>query len=1146
MILPPVWAEATNVNEGKNIQKKMPSDGLEDSFLNFKKNELNTQTEEVFKIIVKKQNKEDLSIKMKFEAGDFSRKLGVGIKHNKDRSISFAPYINYPDFIVKKTLFFYNSASRDLIFSKTVENIITLSEEEIFGQKPFPLSIVLRVEDKKGIFDETTEIKVPNYKDVVKKVDYGFGISHLKKANIPLRGGLLSVFGENVLPGSMVLLDKVQAPVDGKGKFIADIILPPGATAINVNLINKNGTQQKIQKNIEIKENEIFFFAMLDITYGENTFTGPLRLQEARAEEFENEYLYGQAGFYLKGKIKGKYIITAMANSGEAEFKDIFRNLNKKDTKQLLRRLDADRFYPVYGDNSSASETAPTQGRLYLRIAKDKSHIVWGNYETSIVDNEFSQINRTFYGALINLESNQITKFGESKNQVSAFFSDPTTFPVREEFQGTGGSVYFLSYQDLNIGSEKIKIITRDRNSGRNLSVKNLYYGKDYDIDYLQGRIILHEPLSSSSGDSDVVTSGGAQFGNPVFLVLDYEVTPVVSSLKNNYTIGGNANKWFGDKIKLGATYQKTKSNLAIDNDLYGADATLRMAEKTFVKASYSVTKGNSIDRFISDDGGYNANLQGAVNSINSPTAIHLESKVDFEDLKSSFKGDINAYYRNRDAGYSGLGWETAQQTSQYGGAVLLGDKSEGLSLKGEFDLNENTLSKFERYLLQANLNGQRIFGSLGYGAESQNIINDQSAVGARLGLIFNKVKKNKLYLLGQSSLSSSGTYQDSSRFGLGVDAAILPKIRIIGEVVKDSLNEIGAQVKAIYDYKEGSQFYLGYDLSENRNNTGLGYNGLVSRIGGQGSEGDNSGAFTLGSRSRITKNTYVFGEETVYHGKNKDGFTRSYGVEHSPFKNLNLAFNFEKGIVNQLDRIAYGTNIGFGTKTKHISISGESREDINKISLAVRNTYVAKLNSKFVLNEQFTLLARGNLTTSSNNQQNIRDGEFKEFSFGLAYRPANNDRLNILGKYQFFYDTPTLNQVNVSGSTFYKQKANILSIDATLDLIKQLSLGLKYGFKTGQEDYLNGLGWLKNKSTIIVGRADFHLVKKIDIGLEARLKNQDIGKDKNFGWLAGGYYHVNNHAKLGLGYSFSEFSSDLTNLSIDNKGFFINLVTKF
>ena len=48
----------------------------------------------------------------------------------------------------------------------------------------------------------------------------------------------------------------------------------------------------------------------------------------------------GRGAFYLKGKIKGEYLLTAAADTTEQPFRDMFSNFARKDPRFLLRRLD--------------------------------------------------------------------------------------------------------------------------------------------------------------------------------------------------------------------------------------------------------------------------------------------------------------------------------------------------------------------------------------------------------------------------------------------------------------------------------------------------------------------------------------------------------------------------------------------------------------------------------------------------------------------------------------------------------------------------------------------------------------------------------------------------------------------------------------
>ena len=87
--------------------------------------------------------------------------------------------------------------------------------------------------------------------------------------------------------------------------------------------------------------------------------------------KFDNKVFFdGRLAFYLKGKIRGDILLTAAADTREQPVKNLFSNFTSKDPRFLLRRLDPEKYYPVYGDDSTTVDDAPTQGKFYVRLEK--------------------------------------------------------------------------------------------------------------------------------------------------------------------------------------------------------------------------------------------------------------------------------------------------------------------------------------------------------------------------------------------------------------------------------------------------------------------------------------------------------------------------------------------------------------------------------------------------------------------------------------------------------------------------------------------------------------------------------------------------------------------------------------------------------
>ena len=74
---------------------------------------------------------------------------------------------------------------------------------------------------------------------------------------------------------------------------------------------------------------------------------------------------------------------------------------------------------------------------------------------------------------------------------------------------------------------------------------------------------------------------------------------------------------------------------------------------------------------------------------------------------------------------------------------------------------------------------------------------------------------------------------------------------------------------------------------------------------------------------------------------------------------------------------------------------------------------------------------------------------------------------------------------------------------------------------------------------------ADWHFLHRWDALVEARMLDLPDAQDSKSGALLTLYRHLGNHVKLGIGYNFSDFSDDLTQMDYRHQGLFINLIGK-
>ena len=80
----------------------------------------------------------------------------------------------------------------------------------------------------------------------------------------------------------------------------------------------------------------------------------------------------------------------------------------------------------------------------------------------------------------------------------------------------------------------------------------------------------------------------------------------------------------------------------------------------------------------------------------------------------------------------------------------------------------------------------------------------------------------------------------------------------------------------------------------------------------------------------------------------------------------------------------------------------------------------------------------------------------------------------------------------------------------------------------------------------MLILRADWHWVKEWDAVVELRKLKGRESADARAGALLAVYRHVAEGVKLGLGYNFTNYSDDLTDLSYRSRGWFLNVLGTF
>lgn len=1017
---------------------------------------------------------------------------------------------------------------------------------------PTELLYVLRVYDSGGKYDETQPLPLNRVAKEYATHDKGEeatapGYSEDRTAfrNIDISGGAVTVHGKNVPEGHVVYVAGERVPVDPDGAFVVQRVYPPGTHKVEIT-VEKDGEGLDFSRSVTIPENEWFYVGLADFTAG---YRWGDHIEEAGEDDFgDDAYTRGRLAFYLKGKIKGRWILTAAADTSEQKLKNIFKGLDEKDPREFLKRIDPDDYYPVYGDDSTFTEDAPTQGKFYVKLQRGPSHVMWGNFKSRITGSKFLRSERALYGAQGVYRGGSATPDGGHATALDAHAALPGTLPNRQSFRGTGGSAYFLRHQDVTQGSDTVAIEVRNATTGWVLERRTLAYGTDYDFDYVQGVIILRMPLPSSSSA-----------GTENYLVVSYEYTPAGEDV-DGYVVAGRAQQWLGSHVRVGVTAMKENTETA-DQKMYGADIHVRHSEGTYIESEVARSEGPGFSTTYSPDGGLtNQDTPSAGIPNKKADAFRIEGRVDLSDVSDgTITGSIGARYEHYQKGFSSLDVNADTKRTLWGteANVEVSEKvSIGASFSDETQGNgthdQNGKAKIaieagEHVVLEPYVD--HTIRDKGTTATATTQEGERTDTGARIVYKWNE--DTQAYVLGQATVNRTGTMYENDRYGVGGKVRLTENVSAEGEVT-DGDQGIGAKARINYDPSADDRYYIGYQLDPLRDIADSWPFTLV---------GDDVGSIVAGARSRINEQWSTYGEDSYDMFGERRSLTQAYGVTYTPTAAWTITGAAEVGQVfddtvdpdtglenPDFDRTAFSLGVTYKDKDGWDGrLKGEWRDDDSEDDARDMQAYLVQASLGVKVAEDWRANASLDVVWSDATDS-TRESKYAEGSFGFAYRPVASDRLNALFKYTFLYDNPGNGQVGVDGTTSSPaQRSHILSADAVYDLVPQLSVGAKYGFRIGEtKEKVAGADWEEVEAHLAILRADWHVLHDWDAIVEGRALWSPTTDQTDFGLVVAVYRHISESFKVGVGYNFGKFSDDLADLTYNDQGVFLNMIGKF
>jgi uncharacterized repeat protein (TIGR01451 family) len=832
------------------------------------------------------------------------------------------------------------------------------------------------------------------------------------------------------------------------------------------------------------------------------------------ADESNNRRAAARSAFFFKGTVKGEYLLTAAYDSA------------KTRDDRLFRDIRPDEFYPVYGDSSVKGFDAQSTQKLYVRIDKNRSYLLYGDFTTasSTEVRNLSQNNR----ALTGLKH----VYDDGNVRATSFFSRTAQTQQVEEFRAVGTSgPYYLSATggEFVDNSEQVEVVVRDRNQP-NLVLQRTTVARfvDYTIEPLTRRILFTHAISSVDANL-----------NPQSIRVTYEVD--AGGPKFNVA-GTDVQVKVTDNLQVGVV-ATTDENPENRRKLGALTAVARVGENTTMAGEWVRTES---DKNGKGSGG-RVELRHQTEDL-AVVALASKTSTGFDNPGASFsagrtEASARAEYRidtstalrgealfSQDAllGGSRRGF-TASVQKKVGEQLVAevglrhGQSGAGLGTSSGFDYGQ--ISTYSGNLGSGV--GAGNVTALGAAATANANAEDLTTVRARISAQVPGLPQANVFVEGEQDIRKS----DRHVLAIGGNYAVTDKTRIYGryELVsslydQDELGTTGSNNVGILgiesSYMEGGRVYSEYRLADS--------------IDGRAAQAATG-----------VRNTFKLNDQWRLTG----------GIEHTrqlggPANSGNTGTGYSGGL-GQSTAITGGVEYG----TERVKASGvlEGRRGDDA------NTRLFSAGFGYKIDRAWSLLARSVMSDSEGQGTNAgNEHHLARHQVGLAYRPVDTDTWNALMRYERRSErvvgtgssTGALDGASVFGSGSGNASlpgstsADIVSAHVNYNPRPGTVINGRYAAKWSRADD----GWLKSTywAHLLQARYTQDIDKDWDFGIQAGLLYGKGGAlQKTLGVEVG--YQAMTNLWVSVGYNVVGLKDrDLTANEYTSKGAYIRLRFKF
>ncbi len=872
-------------------------------------------------------------------------------------------------------------------------------------------------------------------------------------------------------------------------------------------------------------------------------------------KQFNNGKANGaaRAAFFVKGRIKGEYLLTAAYDS------------DKEVRARLLRDIQPEEFYPVYGDASLRGFDARSAERLYVRVDRDRSYLLYGDFQTG--DSIATQTGVDFgsrapqrvLGTYNRTATGLGWHFENERVRGNVFAIEDSLRQVIEELAAAGSGPYGLRNNAVLEGSERVEVVVRDRNQpSRIVSVRPLARLVDYSFEPFSGRILLNSFLPSFDGDL-----------NPVSLRITYELD---QGTEKFWVVGGDAQLRVGSRGEIGGSYVDDRNPFA-SFEMGSANVGYRLGENTWLVAEAARTRSevntNSINQYGTPA------LQGLSGLVEGDAwRVELGHAGERLDLKL-FAGQSDPEFNNQASPlYGGRGeyslatrYRLNERFELYAEALRSDDRnpdggeresgSVGTRIKATDKLTldfgyraiRETVGAYYTWATNSGygniggLSGGYATGSgggaLGYGQQPLDPLTG-------LPIISNGTSNDVASGLPVGTELSS----DMLRIGVGYRAS--DRLSLGGEVEQDIHGEDRNRVAlgADFQLRERSRLYGRYERQ-----TGIsGVNGLTQ-------DGREADTMAIGVDTSFMRDTQLFSEYRLRDAISGRDIQAASGMRNrwDVAEGVRLDTSLEHTNVisgNVGDSTGMGVALDYSANPLwrgNIRLEHRISDDVAGTPTDEGyNTTLLQFLAARKLNRDWTVLARNYLLRTAYDARG--DVLQDRFQIGVAYRDTDTNRINALARYEYKLEK---DESGMDGTGFasdtgqdIRTRAHIVSAHADWHPSRPWWLTGRIAAKWQQDSFFYAdTGRIDDdfNAVLLSGRIVYDITEHWDIGvLGSTFRGQDGANQYAFGVEVGRLLRQNLWLSVGYNATGFDGDEDLSGYEYTQQGAFVRLRFKF